>query len=66
MMFNWLSLVTGFVYTILGVFVIIYKFFIVALEPKGAYMLGALLIAYGIFRIYRAIKKTRESKYEEE
>ncbi|AZI56214.1 C4-dicarboxylate ABC transporter [Epilithonimonas vandammei] len=54
-MFNWLSLITGIFYIVLGVFVILYKFFIIVLEPNVAYPLGALLVLYGIFRIIRAI-----------
>jgi len=64
MMFNWLSLVTGFFYIVLGVVVIIYKFFIIFLEPNIAYSLGALLILYGIFRIVRAIYRIRQDKNE--
>ncbi len=65
MMFNWLSLVTGLFYIVLGIVVIIYKFFFTILEPAIAYALGALLIVYGIFRIYRAISKIKKSKDEE-
>ena len=65
MMFNWLSVITGFFYVVLGVVVIIYKFFAVQLEPNIAYPLGAVLIAYGIFRVFRAIKKIRDARYEE-
>ena len=54
-MFNWLSLITGLFYIVLGIVVIVYKFFIVILEPNVAYPLGGLLIAYGVFRIVRAI-----------
>ncbi|UQB68360.1 C4-dicarboxylate ABC transporter [Epilithonimonas zeae] len=54
-MFNWLSLITGLFYIVLGIVVIVYKFFIVILEPNVAYPLGGLLMAYGIFRIVRAI-----------
>ena len=54
-MFNWLSLITGVFYIVLGIVVILYKFFIIILEPNVAYPLGGLLIAYGIFRIVRAI-----------
>lgn len=61
MMFNWLSLVTGLFYIVLGVVVIIYKFFFTILEPAVAYGLGALLILYGLFRIYRAISKIKNS-----
>ncbi|HAI80263.1 MAG TPA: C4-dicarboxylate ABC transporter [Chryseobacterium sp.] len=64
-MFNWLSLVTGFFYIVLGIVVIIYKFFIIFLEPNIAYALGALLILYGIFRIVRAIYRIRQNKNEE-
>jgi hypothetical protein len=35
--------------------VIIKKFFLVALEGLTPYLLGGLLIAYGVFRIIRAI-----------
>lgn len=65
MMFNWLSLITGFFYIALGVVVIIYKFFIVILEPNIAYPLGGLLIVYGIFRIARAIYRLKKAKDEE-
>ncbi|GGG61533.1 C4-dicarboxylate ABC transporter [Epilithonimonas arachidiradicis] len=54
-MFNWLSLITGVFYIVLGIVVILYKFFIIILEPNVAYPLGGLLIAYGIFRIVRAV-----------
>ena len=60
-MFNWLSLVTGLFYIVLGVVVIIYKFFFTILESAVAYGLGALLILYGLFRIYRAISKIKNS-----
>ncbi|WP_332025081.1 C4-dicarboxylate ABC transporter [Kaistella sp.] len=65
MLFNWLSLVTGLFYIVLGIVVIIYKFFIIFLEPNIAYALGALLILYGIFRIVRAIYRIRQNKNEE-
>jgi len=65
MMFNWLSLVTGFFYVVLGIVVIIYKFFIIYLEPNIAYSLGALLILYGIFRIFRSAYKIKDKKDEE-
>jgi len=64
MMFNWLSLVTGLFYIVLGIVVIIYKFFFTILEPAVAYGLGALLILYGVFRIYRAISKIKNSSDE--
>ncbi|MEA1850259.1 MULTISPECIES: DUF308 domain-containing protein [Chryseobacterium] len=65
MMFNWLSLVTGLFYIVLGIVVILYKFFFTVLEPGVAYALGILLILYGIFRIYRAVTKIKSSGNEE-
>jgi len=64
MMFNWLSLVTGLFYIVLGVVVIIYKFFFTVLEPAIAYAMGVVLILYGIFRIYRAISRIKDSRNE--
>ncbi|MEC3874557.1 C4-dicarboxylate ABC transporter [Chryseobacterium sp. T9W2-O] len=63
-MFNWLSLVTGLFYIVLGIVVILYKFFFTVLEPGVAYALGVLLILYGIFRIYRAISKIKNVNNE--
>ncbi|MCP2036907.1 uncharacterized membrane protein HdeD (DUF308 family) [Chryseobacterium sp. HSC-36S06] len=65
MLFNWLSLITGLFYIVLGVVVIIYKFFIIYLEPNIAYSLGGLLILYGIFRIVRAVYRIRQNRDEE-
>lgn len=59
MMFNWLSLVTGLFYIILGIVIIIYKFFFTVLEPTVAYPLGGLVMLYGIFRIWRAVSKIK-------
>jgi len=64
MMFKWLSLITGFFYIVLGIVVIIYKFFVVTLEPTIAYPLGIVLILYGIFRIFRAISQLKKNKDE--
>ncbi|MDR3025654.1 DUF308 domain-containing protein [Chryseobacterium sp.] len=65
MMFNWLSLVTGLFYIVLGIVVIVYKFFFTVLEPAVAYALGVVLVIYGIFRIYRAISRIKKSRNEE-
>jgi hypothetical protein len=65
MMFNWLSLVTGLFYIILGIVVITYKFFFVVLEPTVAYPLGGVLMVYGIFRIIRAISRLKNTGNEE-
>ncbi|TZG00405.1 C4-dicarboxylate ABC transporter (plasmid) [Chryseobacterium panacisoli] len=64
-MFNWLSLVTGVFYIVLGIVVIVYKFFFTILEPAVAYALGVVLVIYGIFRIYRAISRIKKSRNEE-
>ncbi|WP_332598661.1 hypothetical protein [Chryseobacterium sp.] len=40
----------------------VYKF----LEPIYAYALGAVLILYGIFRIWRAISKFRNTAEDED
>ncbi|AKK74794.1 C4-dicarboxylate ABC transporter [Chryseobacterium sp. P1-3] len=63
-MFNWLSLVTGLFYIVLGIVVIVYKFFFTILEPAVAYALGAVLVIYGVFRIYRAISRIKKSRNE--
>ena len=60
-MFKWLSLLAGFIYIALGIVVIIYKYFVIVLEPNVAYALGALLIAYGLIRIIRAIKSVNKN-----
>lgn len=54
-MFNWLSGFAGILYVVLGIFIIIKKFFVIPLEPTIAYALGGLMSVYGIFRIARAI-----------
>ncbi|SFT84323.1 hypothetical protein SAMN05421857_3656 [Chryseobacterium formosense] len=59
MMFNWLSLVTGLFYIILGIVIIVYKFFFTVLEPTVAYPLGGLVMLYGFFRIWRAVSKIK-------
>ncbi len=65
MIFNWLSLVTGFFYIVMGIAVMTYKFFIIFLEPNIAYALGGLLVLYGIFRMSRAIYRIRQDRDEE-
>jgi len=65
MIFNWLSIITGIFYIVLGIVVIIYKFFIIYLEPLIAYSLGALLVLYGLFRIGRAVYRIRQDGDED-
>lgn len=64
MIFNWLSIVAGIFYIVLGIVVIIYKFFVIFLEPNVAYPLGGLMLLYGIFRIARAVYRIREERNE--
>ncbi|MCG7280999.1 C4-dicarboxylate ABC transporter [Chryseobacterium taklimakanense] len=49
----------------MGIFVIIYKFFVITLDPTVSYLLGGLMIVYGIFRIFRAVYRLRENKNED-
>lgn len=65
MMFNWLSLVTGLFYIVLGIVIIVYKFFFTILEPTVAYPLGALVMLYGVFRIWRAVSKIKKTGDDE-
>ena len=65
MALNWLSIVSGFCYMVLGVFIILKKWFLVPLEDFVSYALGALMIAYGIFRMIRAFYRLKQSKDEE-
>ena len=65
MIFKWLSVVAGFFYILLGIVVIVYKFFVIFLEPNIAYPLGGLFVLYGIFRIARVIFRIREETDEE-
>jgi sulfite exporter TauE/SafE len=57
---NVLYFVIGLSYIVLGYFVIKEKWFLVLIEDKIAYIFGALLILYGLFRIYRAYTMKRE------
>ena len=60
-MFNWLSLVAGLAYVLLGVYVMIYKFFPPnQLEDATEYALGGLLVVYGVFRLVRFFLKIRK------
>ncbi len=63
-MFNWLSLVTGFFYILLGVFIILKLWFFVQLEANIAYILGGLMMLYGVFRIGRSIYRIKQNRDE--
>ena len=65
MALKWLSLVTGFFYIVLGVFIILKQWFIIQLELYPSYGLGAIMIAYGIFRMIRAYYRLKEIEDEE-
>lgn len=64
-MFNYLSILVGIFYIALGVFVMVYKFFLILLEGITSYLLGGLLIIYGVFRIGRAIYYIRRKDEED-
>jgi hypothetical protein len=50
-----LLVVIGLAYVIMGGVVIVKHWFLVNIEANTSYILGAILILYGLFRIYRAI-----------
>ena len=53
----------GIFYLIAGSIVLYIKYFgYMALSPGAAYTLGSLMVVYGIFRIWRGIKDTREMR----
>lgn len=60
-MFNYLSIVAGLGYIILGIAVIAYKVFFIPLEEYIALTLGCVMIVYGVFRIWRAIYKIKRN-----
>ncbi len=52
-----LGLVVPVCYVGMGIYVIAEKIFIVKIQPPAlAYALGVVLMAYGLFRLYRVIK----------
>lgn len=61
---NWLSLIAGICYVVLGIIIIVNKFFLVPIEVTIAYPLGAVMIIYGLFRVYRAGMKFKKSDDE--
>lgn len=56
----WLQVFIGIGYTLLGGYVIKEKWFLTLLDEKVAWILGFILILYGIYRIYRAFKIKKE------
>lgn len=65
MLFNSLSFIAGTLYIIVGIFVIVTKTFSVKLSPTTANVLGAILCAYGAFRIVRAFIQLKKRKDEQ-
>lgn len=55
-----LNLTMGLLYVLVGYYVIQKNWFMTYLEPKFSYPLGAVLIAYGLFRIYRTYRVAQE------
>jgi hypothetical protein len=53
-----LGLVVPVCYIGMGIYVMIEQIFIVKIQPPLlAYSLGIILVAYGLFRLYRAFKQ---------
>lgn len=66
MTIKFLSLLAGICYFILGIFVLIKKSFIITeLEPNMAYILGTIIMVYGLFRIFRGIKMIKNKDENE-
>ena len=56
-----LSIVAGIMYALLGGFVAYFQEFMnFKLEPSIAIALGSLLIVYGLFRIFRSLRPSRD------
>ncbi len=60
-MFNWLSLLAGLLYIVLGIFVMVRSWFFGQLEVPIAYALGGLMVLYGCFRIIRAVYRIKNN-----
>lgn len=60
---NYINIVMGILYAVIGGFTIAKNWFLMDLSPLAAKSLGALFILYGIFRIYRAIKAIRKPDF---
>jgi hypothetical protein len=52
----WLQALIGIGYILLGIYVAKEKWFLTLLDSTIAYILGTILILYGLFRIYRAFQ----------
>ena len=47
-------------YIIIGIIVIIKKWFLVIIDPAPAYGLGSILMLFGLYRLYRAVQSAKE------
>ncbi len=56
----WLQVIIGIGYILLGGYVIKEKWFLTTLDEKIAWVLGVVLILYGIYRAYRAFQIKKE------
>jgi hypothetical protein len=52
--------IIGLAYVIMGGVVIVKHWFLVNIEETTSYILGAILILYGLFRVYRAIQNIQK------
>lgn len=60
---QYINIIMGILYGVIGGFVIGKNWFLMDLSPLAAKALGILFIVYGIFRIYRAIKAIRTEDF---
>jgi hypothetical protein len=51
-----LNVTMGLLYVYIGYFIIKKQWFMADLDQRVSYSLGGLLIAYGLFRVYRIIR----------
>jgi uncharacterized membrane protein YczE len=52
-----LNVTMGLLYIFIGFFIIRKQWFMTELDTRISYAMGILLIAYGLFRMYRILKK---------
>ncbi len=63
MLRQYINIIMGILYALIGGFTMAKNWFLIDLSPLAAKSLGVLFIAYGIFRIYRAVKAIRSQDY---
>lgn len=57
-----LSLLIGISYIVIGGLVLLYKKFFLPLSNQGSLALGLLLVIYGLYRAYRALKYMKNNE----